>query len=137
MDCLFLIWCHGWYWYAFSSIWWSQATIFRAWLEGWLASYIWYWMVLEFLFFIFGWSGIGQFLAAVYFYQHLTFMRLHQHASSALISLLLITCPILIWPDLIRSDDISLLWSDLGFFSWFFAFFSAEKYFGEHYDLMI
>ena len=41
--------------------------------------------------FISGWSGIGLFLAAVYFYQHMTFMRLHQHASFALISLLLFT----------------------------------------------
>ena len=48
----------------------------------------WFW---NFLCFIFGWSGIGLFLAAVYFYQHLTFLRLLQHASYALISLLLIT----------------------------------------------
>ena len=70
-DCWFLvifqIWCHGWYWFALSSNWWSQATIFRAWLADWSASYIWYWMVLEFLCYIFGWSWIGQFLAAVLF----------------------------------------------------------------------
>ena len=108
-------------------IWWSQSNFIRAWLAGWLASL--YMVLIGFGYFIFiiGWLGIGQFLAAVYFYQHLTFMRLHQHASSALISLLLITCPSLIWPDLIRSDDISLLWSDLVFYMVFLLSFLLKS----------
>ena len=93
-----------------------SSNFIRAWLAEWLASLYLVQVGFGYFIFIIRWPGIGQFLVAVYFYRLLTFMRLHQHASSALISLLLITCPILIWPYLIRSDDISLLRSDLVFF---------------------
>ena len=109
-----LIWWHG--WLICICFWWSQASLFRAWLAGWLASLYLVQVGFGYFIFIIRWPGIGQFLAAVYFYQLLTFLRLHRHARSALISLLLITCPILIWPDLFRSDDISLLRSDLVFY---------------------
>ena len=104
-----------------------SSNFIRAWIASWLASS--YLVLIGFGYFIFiiGWPRIGQFLAAVYFYQLLTFLRLHRHARSALISLLLITCPILIWPDLFRSDDISLLWSDLVFLHGFLLSFLLKS----------
>ena len=86
---------------------------------------------MEIIFFIFGWSGSDKFLAAVYSHQHMIFMRLHQHASSALISLLLITWSLIDLTWFIRSDDISLLWSDLVFY----CSPSVGKYYW--YDLLI
>ena len=119
-SCLiFQIWCHGWYRFSI-----TVGDLKQQYLELDLRAVRPLIMVLKVFwnnFFIFGWSGTYQFLAAVYSYQHMTFMRLHQHASSALISLLLITWSLIDLTWFIRSDDISLLWSDLVIFLFSFC----------------
>ena len=135
-NALSLIWCHGWYWYASFLHLVISSNFIRAWLAGWLASL--YMVLIGFGYFIFiiGWPGIGQFLATVYFYQHLTHLW-------DFISMLVLLCFFCLW----SPDPVDLTWFNqewwyksatirLNFYM-VFSFFSAEKFFGEHYDLMM